>query len=182
MRRKRTLSFLILLFSLLITLVIVAFRDRIAGFSSYGYLGIFIISLLGNATIVLPVPSLLAVGVGGGIFNSLIVGLVAGPAEALGELTGYLAGYGGRAVIEDREIYARLEGWMKRRGGLVIFFLSAIPNPLFDLAGIAAGSLRFPIWRFLLVCWLGKTLKDLAIARIGAEVMESLLHIWSSWS
>ena len=176
--KKRVLSFVVLLLSLLITLVIISLRDRIARFSSYGYLGIFVISLLGNATVILPAPSLLAVGVGGGIFNPLIVGLVAGPAEALGELTGYLAGYGGRAAIEDREMYARLERWMKRRGDLVIFLLSAIPNPLFDLAGIAAGSLRFPIWRFLLVCWLGKTLKDLAVAQIGAQAMKLLSHIW----
>ena len=176
--RNRVLSFLVLLFSLLITLVIISLGDRLARFSSYGYLGIFIISLLGNATIILPVPSLLAVAAGGGMFNPLIVGLVAGPGEALGELTGYLAGYAGRAAIEDREMYARLERWMKRRGGLVIFLLSAIPNPFFDLAGITAGGLRFPVWRFLLACWLGKTLKDLAVARIGAQVMELLSNIW----
>ncbi len=177
--KKRAMSFLVLVFSLVISLVIVFLRDRIAHLSSYGYLGIFIISLLGNATIILPAPSLLAVGVGGGIFNSLIVGLVAGPAEALGELTGYLAGYGGRAIIEDREMYARLERTMKRRGDLVIFLLSVIPNPFFDLAGIAAGTLRFPLWRFLLACWLGKTLKDLAVAQIGAQAMEFLSHILS---
>lgn len=177
MSRKRALSFVVLLLSLLITLAIVSLRDRIARFESYGYLGIFIISLLGNATVILPAPSLLAVGAGGGIFNPLIVGLVAGPGEALGELTGYLAGYGGRAIIEDGEMHVRLERWMERRGGLVIFLLSVIPNPLFDLAGISAGSLRFPIWRFLLACWLGKTLKALAVARIGAQIVEHLSRI-----
>ena len=42
-------------------------------------------------------------------------------------------------MIEDQKAYAHLERWMSRRGGITILVLSIIPNPLFDLAGIAAG-------------------------------------------
>ncbi|RLC74997.1 MAG: hypothetical protein DRI61_15635, partial [Chloroflexi bacterium] len=52
-------------------------------------------------------------------------------------------------------------------GALVIFILSVIPNPFFDLAGMAAGVSRFPLWRFLLACWLGKTVKTTAVAFAG---------------
>lgn len=155
-----------------ITALIIIYRQRLARFSAYGYLGVFLVSLLGNATVILPVPSLLGVYAAGSAFNPLLVGLTAGVAEPLGELTGYLAGYAGRAVVENQALYERITRWMERRrywtGYLTILVLSAIPNPIFDLAGIAAGALRLPIGGFLLSCWLGKTLKALAIAFAGA--------------
>lgn len=166
-----------IVFSLLITAVIVASRNQLRALSHYGYLGVFLISVLGNATIVLPVPSLAVVFAGGGVLNPLVVGLVAGLGEPLGELTGYMAGYGGSAMIEDTHRFERIRAWMKRRGFLTLFVLSAIPNPLFDLAGIAAGMLHFPVRRFLLACWLGKTLKALAIAYLGSLSL-GLLAPW----
>ena len=45
---------------------------------------------------------------------------------------------------------------MCRFGDATVFVMAAIPNPLFDVAGMAAGSLRFPLWRFLLAAFLGK--------------------------
>jgi membrane protein YqaA with SNARE-associated domain len=160
--------------AVVITLAIALFRDELARFSRYGYPGIFIVSLLGNATVILPAPSLAVVFGMGGVLNPLLVGLVAGVGEALGELTGYMAGYGGRAVIEDWQMYHRLERWMQRHGSATIFVLSAIPNPIFDLAGIAAGALRFPLQWFLLSCWVGKTIKTIAFAFIGAQFISTL--------
>jgi len=161
-------------FAVAITLAIAAFRDELARFERYGYPGVFLISLLGNATVIFPAPSLAVVFGMGGVLNPLFVGLVAGVGEALGELTGYLAGYGGRAVIEDWQMYDRLERWMERNGSATILALSAIPNPFFDLAGIAAGALRFPLARFLLSCWVGKTIKTIFFAFIGAQFMDVL--------
>lgn len=153
--------------SIAITAAILVFRKQLADLSSYGYVGVFLISLLGNATVVFPVPSLAVVFAGGGVLNPILVALIAGVAEPLGELTGYLAGFGGSAVIEDSERFDRVKPWIERRGFLTIFVLSAIPNPLFDLAGIAAGMARFPVTKFLVACWLGKTLKALVIAYLG---------------
>ena len=170
-RRTRT-RFLRLLALLLVVAATVAgflWRDRLSRFVAYGYPGIFIISLVANATVILPTPSLALVFALGGVLDPLLVGLAAGLGEALGELTGYLAGYSGRAVIENREIYNRLHGWMKQYGLATIFVLSVFPNPFFDLAGIAAGVLRFPVGYFLLSCWLGKTLKTIAFALAGAH-------------
>ncbi len=53
---------------------------------------------------------------------------------------------------------------MERYGVGVILFLSIIPNPIFDFMGIAAGALRYPLKKFLLVGWFGKTLKGILIA------------------
>jgi membrane protein YqaA with SNARE-associated domain len=165
--------------AIVITLAIAFFHDELARFERYGYPGVFLISLLGNATVIFPAPSLAVVFGMGGVLNPLFVGLVAGVGEALGELTGYLAGCGGRAVIEDWQMYERLERWMQRNGSATIFVLSAIPNPIFDLAGIAAGALRFPLERFLLSCWVGKTIKTIAFAFIGAQFMDVLENLWA---
>jgi membrane protein YqaA with SNARE-associated domain len=157
----------VILFVLAISLTVFAFREQLADLAAVGYVGIFAVSLLGNATIILPAPSLALVFAMGSALPPLAVGLVAGVGEALGELTGYGAGFVGRAVVEDYDTYDRLTRWMKRHGGITVFVLSAIPNPFFDLAGIAAGTLRYPIWRFLLFCWLGKTLKTTVVAFAG---------------
>lgn len=167
-RRELLTRLLAVALVIVITLVIWRVADRLEQFKLWGYPGIFAISFLGNATVILPAPSLALVFAMGGILNPLLVGLVAGPAEALGELTGYLAGYGGQAVVENHRLYDRLKGWMQRNGALTVFTLSVIPNPFFDLAGIAAGVLRYPLPRFLLFCWLGKTIKTISFAFAGA--------------
>jgi uncharacterized membrane protein YdjX (TVP38/TMEM64 family) len=157
-----------------ITVAIIAFRQQLARFAAYGYLGIFVITLVGNATVILPVPGLVAVFAGGTALNPWLVGLVAGVAQPIGELTGYLAGYGGGGVVENRAGYQRLHQWMERHGFLTIFVLAAIPNPVFDVAGIMAGALHMPVWQFLLACFLGKTVKSLAVAWLGSQSVQWL--------
>jgi membrane protein YqaA with SNARE-associated domain len=161
--------FLVVALVLAISASIFAFREYFAELAAVGYPGIFLVSLLSSATIVLPAPSLALVFAMGSALPWLPVGLAAGAGEALGELTGYLAGVGGRVVIEDQKGYDRLAAWMQKRGGITIFVLSVIPNPLFDLAGIAAGTLRYPVWRFLLFCWMGKTIKTSIVAWAGSQ-------------
>lgn len=163
-----------LLFAVLISVTVVIFWNRIVKLEAYGYLGIFIISVLGSATIVIPVPTLLVTFVGGGIFNPFLVGLVSAVGATLGELTGYLAGSSGRAIINKEEKLVKVEGWMKKYGLWTIFVLAAIPNPLFDLAGMVSGAGKIPIRKFLLATLLGKTIKFLAIAFIGAGSLRVL--------
>jgi len=157
-----------LVLSVAITVVVFRLGDRLEDLQGLGYLGVFVIAVLGNATVILPVPGIAVVFAGGGVLNPLLVGLIAGVGEPLGELTGYLAGYGGSAVAENRELYERIRRWMERRGFMTLLVLSAIPNPLFDLAGMAAGMLRYPVSKFLLACWIGKTFKALVIAYLGS--------------
>ncbi len=175
--RKHRSQLLALLFSLAITVAVVIFREKLVALRGYGYLGVFVISVLGNATVLFPVPSLAVTFAGGGVLNPLFVGLVAGVGEPLGELTGYLAGYGGSAVIEEGPRFQRVRSWMERRGFLTLLVLSAIPNPLFDIAGVTAGVLHFPLAQFLLACWLGKTAKALAVAYLGSQFLE-LIQRW----
>lgn len=166
---SKPFRFLVVVIVICISIAIFALRDKLAELEAVGYPSIFLVSLLGNATVILPAPSLLLVFAMGSAFPPLLVGLVAGTGEALGELTGYGLGFGGQAVIENQQMYGRMVTWMQRRGGITVFLLSAIPNPFFDLAGIAAGMLRYPLRRFLLFCWLGKMLKTTLVAWAGSQ-------------
>ncbi len=156
-------------------------QEQIQHFQEYGYFGIFLTSLIGNASIALPIPSLFFTFVGGGTFNWVIVGLVSGVGEALGESTGYLAGYGGSAFIENQGLYKRMQHWMEKHGVLTIFVLSVVPNPIIDLAGIAAGASRFGYLKFLAACWAGKTIKTLIFALAGAYSVTWMLNFVDGW-
>lgn len=145
--------------------------DQIENFPVYGYPAVFLVSLIGDATIILPTLSMAVVFGIGGALNPVAVGIVAGLGSALGELTGYLVGVGGRIVVEDRKLYNRLEGWMRRRGMLVIFILGLIPNPTFDVAGMIAGALKMSVWKFLLAVWAGKSLRLILFALAGRHFL-----------
>ena len=132
--------------------------------STLGYGGVALSSLLASGGLIIPVPALAVVCATSAYLEPLFIGLIAGTAETIGELTGYVLGYTGRGLVTRRRIYQRLEGWMHRRGWLVLLGLSVVPNPLFDLAGITAGALRYPLWAFLAVVLVGKLVKFLALA------------------
>ncbi len=157
-----------------ISVGIVLLRDHIREFAIYGYPGVFLISLIGNATLLLPAPSYAVVFAVGGALDPVAVGIVAGLGAALGELTGYLAGVGGRVVVEERALYHRLEKRMHSRGGvLVIFLLALVPNPAFDIGGIVAGTLRMPVWQFVLAAWAGKSIRFILVAFSGQYLLGS---------
>lgn len=167
---------------LIIGIVIVVFfffrsyPERIEALAGYGYLGAFFISVLLNATIVLPAGNFLVLATMGAVLPSAtLVGLAGGLGAAVGELTGYAAGYSGQAIVSRQRVYTRLKGWVERWGMLTIFILSVVPF-VFDLAGIAAGVIRFPLWKFFLACWLGRTILYLVIAWGGALGWEALLN------
>jgi len=140
-----------------------------------GYVGIFVTAVIGSASIALPLPSAAAVIGSAAVLDGpwgipawLVIAVVAGAGNTIGELSGYLAGVGGRSFIERRRGHARLAHWMQRRGGLTLFVLAVIPNPLFDLAGIIAGSARMPLRRFLGIVFAGKVVKNAGFALTGA--------------
>jgi len=116
------------------------------------------ISLTFNASLILPTGNILILSVLGAVLPSaIVVWLVGGAGAAIGEITGYMAGYSGRGIAQRSKMYERVEGWMMRWGALTILIMSVVPF-IFDLAGIAAGVLRFSFWKFLLLCWCGATL------------------------
>ena len=161
-----------------ITVYIYNIRDRVDDFAAYGYPGIFIIAMMANATVFLPAPGVAVVFAMGSIFNPLGVALAAGTGGAIGELTGYLAGFSGQAVIERTDIFNKINPWIEKYGGWTILVLSAIPNPFFDIAGIAAGIAKIPLWRFLFFCWIGQLIKMAMFAYAGAYSIDWLAKLF----
>lgn len=167
----RLLRLLLILFIIGLSVFLYLHRNEVQKLEGYGYPGIFLFNLLSSATLILPVPGVALTSLMGAIFNPFWVAIAAGTGAALGEISGYLAGFSGQQAAERTPIYARIEGWMNRYGEIVILVLAIIPNPFFDIAGMMAGALKMPLGRFLFYCCLGKIIKMLLFAYGGAGLM-----------
>jgi membrane protein YqaA with SNARE-associated domain len=153
---------------IVLSVFIFTVRDQAARWAAYGYPGIFVVSILANATVLLPAPGIAIVFAMGSVFSPWAVALAAGLGAAIGEVSGYAAGLGSRGVVEHAGLYAQISGWMQRYGPLTTLVLAAVPNPFFDLAGMAAGALRMPLRSFFFWCLVGKIIKMLLFAYTGA--------------
>lgn len=170
--------------SVLMAAAVVYFWQFVRQLEGYGLLGAFLISVLGGATIIVPVPMLAVIFALGGVAkHTWLVGIVAGLGETVGALTIYMTGRGWWSALYPRKpgkiqaTYERMMHLMERRGSLTLFFLSAVLNPFFYPAALAAGALRFGIRKYFIICWLGKTIKGLTIAYAGFLGLRGLLQM-----
>jgi membrane protein YqaA with SNARE-associated domain len=172
-RRTTILRIVSLLAVIAISIFVFSIRHQTRMLIALGYPGIFIISVLANATVLLPAPGVAVVFTMGTspLFNPFFIGIIAGVGSAIGELSGYLAGFSGQVVVERGAVYDKIDPYMKKFGAATIFVMAAIPNPFFDLAGIAAGALKMPVRTFLIACVTGKIIKMLFFAYAGAYSM-----------
>ncbi len=136
---------------------------------SWGYLGIFIVSVLGNASIIFPIPSYAVVIAFGAILNPWIVGITAGAGAALGELTGYIIGFGGRKAIKKKhkKLLEKSKKWFERHGAFpIIVLFAATPLPD-DIVGILAGIIKYNLKKFLAASLIGKCIAHITLAWAG---------------
>jgi membrane protein DedA with SNARE-associated domain len=166
--------------------------EQVAG---YGLIGGFVLSILGGATVPIPIPAVAVYAALGGLvtpwfgpaaLGPALVGFVCGLGEAFGSLSTYATGYSGAAVLKRREtgtgssrfgrLYRWLMGMMLRRGGWVLFGVSALINPFFYPVSLAAGASRFGVKRYFFICLAGKVVKCTVVAYIGYLGLRSLLE------
>ena len=174
-KKNPALRFFLLVLVLAISIILFTYRNEVQKIASFGYGGIFILSLLTNATLILPLPGVVFTSAMGAVFNPFWVAIAAGTGAALGETTGYLAGFSGQIIIDRKEWYETLTKWMRKYGNLTVMVMAIIPNPFFDLAGMAAGMLKLPFYRFLFWCCVGKIIKMMLFAYTGATLLKVLL-------
>lgn len=175
-----------------LAVAVVYFWEFVNTLGGYGYLGAFIISVLGGATVIVPVPMIMVLFALGGVMKPsfgpwcgpLFIGLAAGLGETLGALSIYMTGYGGGTALVNldhgkfKAAYSRIVSWVERRGSLILFVTSAtLFNPFFYPASLAAGALRFGIKRYSLICLGGKTIKGMTIAFAGYWGLRGLLRM-----
>ena len=153
--------------AVLISLLALLLFSRVGELRHMGYLGIFIVSLISSATIFLPLPGFAVVFGMGAFLNPVLVGIVAGTGSGLGEITGYLAGFAGHDAMMKTKLFRQHKRDIEKYGPLAIFALAFVPNPVFDLAGMASGAIKMPLWQFLLATIAGKTLRFILLAYAG---------------
>ena len=169
--------------TIVMAFAVIYFGEWVRALKGYGYLGAFLISILGGATIIIPVPMLAIVFALGGVMKyTWLVGLAAGLGETVGALTIYLTGYGGGRALQSskhgfiQRSYDRLMGLMERRGSMTLFFLAAVVNPFFYPAALAAGALRFGIKKYFAICFVGKTIKGMTVVYAGYWGLKPLFN------
>jgi membrane protein YqaA with SNARE-associated domain len=166
---KHNRAYQIILWTVVLTSVVggtVAWAFDLVQVGSAGYWGAFLANLIGSAAVIVPLPGWAAVCAAATSelgLNSFGLAVAAATGATLGEVTGYLAGYGSQGVIQKSRYYNRIHSLVVKRGGFALFILAVIPIPLFDIGGIAAGSLGYPIRRFFLWVGIGKLIKFVII-------------------
>ncbi len=136
--------------------------------NTYGYLGVFAVEAIANATILFPIPSALVTMASAIFLNPIAVGILAGLGAAVGELTGYLVGLGGKKLIEEKIEFISIRKIYSKYGLWTIFMFAAIPFP-FDIIGIVCGMLEVPPIVFFSLTACGKIASRLMLAAAGAQ-------------
>lgn len=139
-------------------------------FQALGLLGVLITAFFGSVTVFIPSPAIFSIGVAGGYYNPLLVGLMAAIGSTIGDTTGYLLGYSSNKAteFEKKKIwYGLLHFTLEKYGVIIILVASIIPNPFFDGLGILAGLAKYPIKKFLFYIFIGRILRFYIVALIG---------------
>ncbi len=182
-------AYLLGIFGIVVTLLMAAavvyYWEWVRALGAYGYAGALLISVLGGATIIVPVPMLAVIFALGRVMEyTWLVGIANGLGETIGALTIYMTGYGGgSALLYNRthsrlhNAYVKLMNLMERRGWLILFVLAAVLNPFFYPAALAAGALRFGAKRYFIITWVGKTIKGMTVAYAGYWGLRGLLRM-----
>ena len=154
-------------------------------FERVGYPGLFLVTLMANASIILPTPGFIAVVVAAAVLNPLLVALIGAAGMTIGELSGYLVGRAGSTITPGKAEESRWARWaafssklVKRWGVLGIFLLAALPNPLFDIAGIAAGAVRIGVVKFLIATFAGRLIRTSLLAYSSAYSIETIIRLF----
>lgn len=167
-----------------LVVAVICYWEEIERFgSSYGYPVVFVVSFMAGCSLPNPFPYIPVVFTLGSVLNPAYVGLVSGLAAGIGGTLVYIAALGGSRLLSRFKIFspdtnkdsnsrmarfmARMQDWARRRGSIVVFFMSAMFNPLFLPMTLGMAVLRFQAWKFFLWCWAGNTVKSLFVAYCG---------------
>jgi membrane protein YqaA with SNARE-associated domain len=173
-RLAYTLGIIGVILTLLMAAAIVLYDEQVKDMQQYGYVGAFLISILGGATIIIPVPMLAIVFALGGVMPyPWLVAISAALGELVGALTIYMTGHGaGRAISSSKhgkiqKAYERMLDLMERRGAITLFAVTSIVNPFFYPAAFACGALHFGLKKYIAIVLVGKIIKCMTVVYAG---------------
>lgn len=138
---------------------------------TWGYPGLFLVNLIGSASVILPLPGFAAVFLMGSMLNPWLVGIVSGVGAAIGELVGYYVGAGSRRAIDKKGKDNKYSKWLdsgrkwieKYKAFPVIVLFAATPLPD-DVLGILLGAMKYDPKKFLAAMLIGKIIMCIALA------------------
>lgn len=163
--------FLMFLASIVIVFLSFYFRDELSQLGSLGLLGIFIINILGSATLFLPAPSIASVFAGGIVYSPFLVAVIAAVGSAIGDMIGYALGHSGKNIFIRRDSfwYKIFKETFHKFGPIFIIVFAFIPNPVFDAVGVLAGVFLYSPVKFFAYVLIGRFLRNLLLAYLGAS-------------
>jgi len=146
---------------------------------SLGYAGLFIIGLFTGSVAFIPIPGLILVFAMGSVLLPPFVGLISGLGEAVGSILVYLFGYGGHVVVHKmpEKYTSMLEQWLRKHGALAVVLISSMISPFFMSLATMAGMMRFGLLKFFILCFVGKSIKNIAVAYMGYFGLGAALRI-----
>ncbi len=146
--------------------------------NSYGLIGVFLASLIANATLflVVPIDAVILLVSSTGIFNPFLLALFAAVGAAIGESTGYFIGKGGRSVVEKKfhnqlDKIEEITKKVSNSGFFFIAFMSFLPFG-FDLISIIAGMVEYDLKKFYPAVFIGRFIRYSILAFAGMTVVE----------
>lgn len=162
---------ILLLISVGVIAISFYFRAELASLGKWGLLGIFLINIIGSATLFIPAPAIATVVAGGVVFNPLLVAVVAALGSAIGDMIGFVLGRSGEEILFKKKSfkYNLTKDLFKQFGGIAIIIFSFVPNPFFDGIGIIAGIFAFSPKKFFIYTLLGRFFRNLLLAYLGSS-------------
>jgi membrane protein YqaA with SNARE-associated domain len=175
-----TLGIAGIILTLAMAAAIIVFDEQVKGLQEYGYVGAFFISILGGATVIIPVPMLALVFALGGVMPfPWLVALSAALGELVGALIIYMTGQGAGKAIGSykhgriQRAYDKMLGLMERRGAITLFVVTSIVNPFFYPAAFACGALRFGLKKYITIVLVGKIIKCMTIVYLSKGIFQA---------
>lgn len=180
--------------TVLICAATVYYWEYLSHLQNYGYIGAFVFGFLAGSSLPLPLPYIVVTFTLGGVLRPIdvlspvLVGLASGLGAGIGGTLFYLFGRSGRSLLFDTLAadnggrqpsprMAKFLEWANRRGSMVVFFISAMPNPAFAPMAIAIGAIRYRLPKFFLWCTAGNIVKSTAIAYCGYFGLGTLFRL-----
>ena len=197
-RAKRYLAVGILaatvIFSIAGSVFLILYWQYILKLQQHGYYGLFLISIFAGSPIPIPTPSMILTFTLASILNPVLVALVSGFGNSLGQALVYWTGRGGHNLYKGLGLSWRTSNnsWISRlmrRLGIprmrefaarhalwAVFILGMYPNPVLMPVIMGMGAARYNFWKFYLVCWAGKTVESGVLSFLGYFGLRSILR------
>jgi len=140
------------------------------GLGGFAYAGAFLITLIANAAVVVPVPYIPIVAhIVTSADSAAVVVLLAALGSALGETVGFFVGRVEKDLFTGHPWFERLRRFFhnERRAGIFLFLFAIPLNPVFDVGGLGAGALGISLRTFFIAVFVGRIVRFAIIAAIA---------------